>query len=142
LIGLLDLVRIAASEDAFDIHALLDRAHRFGLALPLTLATSAARSLWPEDPFQTLEIALNEHLRAPERMVRRRATQLGLDAIPTASVVLARLLSGRPSRAGWRTIPRRVWCHPGVVASETPTDWPWLRRRGTHVLQQIGLRKP
>lgn len=141
MIGLLDLARIAASEDAFEVRSMAERVGRFGLALPVVMATLATHSLWPRDRLHSLAVALASQLRVPERFVAARAARRGLDTVSTASVVFARLLSGRPSRAGWRTIPRRVWCHPGVVASETPSSWPWHRRRRIHVLQQIGLRK-
>ncbi len=142
MIGLLDLARIAAADDSFEVSQLAQRADHFGLALPVVMATLAAHTLWPRDRLHSLAVTLGGQLRGPERFVAARAARGGLDTISTAAVVLARLLSGRPSRAGWRTIPRRVWAHPGVVASETPASWPWHRRRKHHVLQQLGLRKP
>ena len=51
--------------------------------------------------------------------------------------VLARLLSGRASRAGWRSLPRRIWAHPGIVEQTTPAHWIWPARRIAHLMRTL-----
>lgn len=142
ILDVYDLERIASRVDGADLMPpLIDRMDTFGVALPVALAASAASTLFGDrqhDAFHhAIAEAAHERLRLAERRVLGKP---GLDAFSTADVVLARLLSRRPSRAGWRSAFRRIWAHPGVVAIETPSDDAWARRRLTHLLRQLGFR--
>jgi hypothetical protein len=127
------LERIAADEpEIADEAARL--AEAWDLQLPAGLAAAQVAALWPSAPNRTIADRLLGGLRPLERLVARRGESVGLK-----SIVLARLLSGRASRAGWRSLPRQVWAHPGIVEQETQAGQSWPLRRLAHVLR--GLRR-
>ena len=105
-------------------------AERWDLQLPAGLAAARAADLWGSEPNRRIADRLLARLRPPERWAALRGEAASLQAI-----VLARLLSGRASRAGWRSLPRQVWAHPGVVEQETLPDRPWAARRITHLFR-------
>ncbi len=116
----------------------------WGLQLPALLAAAQTAVLWPSDATnRTIADTLSGHLRWPERLLARRvypernATGSALGDLSTAQIVRSRLLALRPSRAGWRTLPRQLWAHPGIVEIQTPEETWWPRRRWRHVRQQL-----
>lgn len=118
-----------------------------GLHLPGVLSADRVESLWGGDHAAALREALAPGLRTAERAVVRRIRRTvepgAADTLSIELLVLARLLSRRPSRSGLRPIGRRVWAHPGIVERLTPDRWIWPRRRLVHVLQCLKvLRAP
>ena len=92
-------------------------ARRWELQLPVGLAALASASLWPDEPaLVAIADDLLDDLRPSERVVVARCVRKGVDAVPFWSVVLARLLAGRPSRHGWRSVWRRLQPHPALRA--------------------------
>lgn len=146
LLGWWDLERIAASSDSSLSAEVVALAERWGLQLPAGLAAAQAAALWDRDAHRTHPRIADEllgRLRAPERVLARRArASQGTDALGLGPLVLCRLLARRPSRAGWRSLPRQVWAHPGVVELETPARWSWPGRRAVHVLRAVRLGRP
>lgn len=129
LISWWDLERIGAADPGIAIAAAA-LAEVWDLQLPAGLAAAQAAELWGSEPNRAIAERLLGGLRLPERLIARHTPSL-------RAIVLARLLSGRASRAGWRSLPRQVWAHPGVVEQETLPDRPWAARRITHVLRAL-----
>lgn len=134
----LDRVAVAAGPDLADEVVALATA--WDLQLPAGLAAAEAARLWGAEPNRQIAERLLATLRPLERRVARRAAQ-GVDALGLEWIVLARLLSGRASRAGWRSLRRRIWAHPGVVEQETPRERSWPARRISHVLKALRLAR-
>lgn len=126
-----DLERIAAAEPGMAEEA-GRLAEAWDLQLPAGLAAAQVAELWESEPNRRIADRLLGGLRPLERLAARRGEAVGLK-----SIVLARLLSGRASRAGWRSLPRRVWAHPGIVEQETPAGRSWPMRRLAHVLRAL-----
>jgi hypothetical protein len=124
-----DLERIAAAEPGIGEDA-ARLAEEWDLQLPAGLAAAQTAALWPSPPNQAIADRLLAGLRPLERLAARRGEAVGLK-----SIVLARLLSGRASRAGWRSLPRRIWAHPGIVEQETRAGRSWPARRMEHVMR-------
>jgi len=120
------------------------RATADGLTLPLALAALLGARLFEHPPSEAVLEEARQTLRPPERLVLRRAERADPLSIPLASILLARLLSGRPSRAGWRPVWRRVWAHPATVERETSSHMPWPARRLRHLAGRLvpGLSNP
>lgn len=118
-----------------------DAARSLGLQLPVVLAARETATLFAPSraPHERIVRELAGDLRWAERRLVERQAARGSDAVGLASLTLARLLAGRPSRAGWRSAVRRVWSHPGVVAAETSADRPWIVRRLRHLAGNLGL---
>jgi hypothetical protein len=114
-------------------------ARRWGLELPVGLGARYAAELWGEATCAEIADDLLRRLRVPERIVRRGAERWGMDWLTLHCMYLARLLSGRPSRMGWRAAWRRVWAHPGAVEEATPSTWPRWGRRVYLAAQGVGL---
>lgn len=149
LLGWWDLERIAAAavaDTAADTAAqdLADEAvalaTAWDLQLPAGLAAAEAARLWSSEPNRGIAGRLLAGLRPLERRAARRAEH-GADGLALEWIVLARLLSGRASRAGWRSLGRRVWAHPGVVEQETERGRSWPARRISHVLKALRLAR-
>lgn len=134
LLAVWDLERIASPDLVEDVVRL---ALDWDLQLPAALAAEYAAGLWPSDPHRRIADRLTDTLRPAERLTARRALEGGVESAPLESVVLARLLSGRESRAGWRSLLRRIWAHPGIVEMETPAGRSWPARRLSHVLKAL-----
>ena len=124
-----DLERIAAAEPAVGEEA-ARLAEEWDLQLPAGLAAAQTARLWPSEPNRAIAERLLAGLRPLERLAARRGEAVGL-----RTIVLGRLLSGRKSRAGWRSLPRQVWAHPGIVEQETGAGRSWPARRIEHVLR-------
>ena len=127
----------AGAERAAVADAIVERARRWSLQLPVCLSACVAARLWPGGGHETVADRLEERLTWVEKREVERLRQGGLDAVSLPRLVMARLLSGRPSRAGWRSVWRRAWAHPGVVELETPDQWSWPRRRFAHVSRSL-----
>jgi hypothetical protein len=137
LLAVWDLERIAAaSPDLTDDAVCL--AVEWDLQLPAVLSAAYAAGLWASDPNRRIADRLMETLRPAERLTTRRALEGGIESTSLESIVLARLLSLRASRAGWRSLPRRIWAHPGIVEMETSAGRSWPARRLEHVLKSFG----
>lgn len=137
LLAVWDLERIGmAGQDFADdvIHLAVE----WDLQLPAALSAAYAAGLWPSDPHRRIADRLMDTLRPAERLAARRALEGGVESASLGSIVLARLLSRRSSRAGWRSLFRRFWAHPGIVEMETPPGRSWPARRLTHVLKAFG----
>jgi hypothetical protein len=113
-------------------------AMEWDLGLPAALAAAYAAGLWTSEPNRRIAGRLMSTLRPAESLTARRALESGVENASLESIVLARLLSFRSSRAGWRSLPRRIWAHPGIVEMETPTGRSWPARRLAHVLKSFG----
>lgn len=125
-----DLTMLAARPGAdFDLQLLVEDCRRFGLELPVALASAVAAELFaPADPAAAAlcgEVArvLRAGLRWPETRLPWSA-----DA-GSREIFLARLLAGRPSRHGWLLVWRRFWPHAGIVEGATAEGPSWPRRR-------------
>lgn len=134
LLAAWDLERIAAAKPDLADDA-VSLAVEWGLQLPAALAAAYAAGLWPSDPNRRIAGRLMDTLRSAERLTARRALEGEIESTSLESIVLARLLSFRSSRAGWRSLPRRIWAHPGIVEMETPAGRSWPARRLAHVLK-------
>lgn len=124
-----DLERIAARAPTGFVEATVAVARRWDLQLPVALAARYSGSVWQCARATELGERLMLDLRWWERQVAVRALRTGVGRLSLASLVLARLLSGRRSRSGWLGLRRRLWAHPGIVARATPERWPWAARR-------------
>jgi hypothetical protein len=137
LLAVWDLERIASSKPAVADEA-IQLAVDWDLQLPAALAAAYAAGLWRSDPNRRIADRLMEALRPAEGLIARRALDGGVESASLESIVLARLLSFRSSRAGWRSLPRRIWAHPGIVEMETSPGRSWPARRLAHVLRAFG----
>jgi hypothetical protein len=108
---------------------------------PVARSAAAAADLWDHQLNARIADALEPHLRAPERWAARRLAGSSPATASLGILTFGRLLAGRPSRSGWRAIPRRIWAHPGTVDADTPAAWPWPRRRLTHVGRRLASTK-
>ncbi|HWM90802.1 MAG TPA: nucleotidyltransferase family protein [Thermoanaerobaculia bacterium] len=126
-----DLERLAAAEPGIAEEA-SRLAETWDLQLPAGLAAAQAAELWGSEPNRQIADRLLARLRPLERLAAQQGEAASLKAI-----VLARLLSGRRSRAGWRSLPRQIWAHPGVVEQETPSGRSWPARRFQHVMRAL-----
>ncbi|HEX3127349.1 MAG TPA: nucleotidyltransferase family protein [Thermoanaerobaculia bacterium] len=138
LLAAWDLERIVLPALVDDI---VNLAEEWDLQLPAALAAAYADRLWPSEPHRCIAGRLMDTLRPAERLAARRALEGGIEDTPLQSIVLARLLSFRESRAGWRSLVRRVWAHPGIVEMETPPGRIWPARRLAHVLKSLTIRR-
>lgn len=132
LLAIWDLERIVSPDLVADIVRL---ANDWDLQLPAALAAEYAAGLWPSEPHRRIAGRLMEALRPAERLTARRALEGGVENASLESIVVARLLSFRESRAGWRSLFRKVWAHPGIVEMETPAGRSWPARRLSHALK-------
>ncbi len=137
----LDAILTAAREAGLAtklMGTVVSRARRWSIELPICLSARVAARLWPETGHQDVVSALVPSLGAGERRLLERLDGHGIDAVPLSRIVLARLRAGRRSRAGWRSVWRRVWAHPGVVELETAAERPWALRRIEHLVRSLG----
>jgi hypothetical protein len=138
LLAVWDLERIAAAAGPDLADEAVRLAMEWDLELPVALSAAYASGLWASDPNRRIADRLMDTLRPVERLAARRALEGGVESASLESIVLARLLSFRPSRAGWRSLVRRIWAHPGIVEMETPSGRSWPARRLSHVLKAFG----
>lgn len=120
----LERVSAASSHDLGEEIETLCR--RFGLALPLTAACAVTARIFDDAFHDRLVPILAADLRPIERLTRPSTAR---DRRSLGGMILARTLSARPARRGWRSIGRHFWPHPGVVEQRTPSSWTWPKRR-------------
>ena len=118
----------------------MDLSRRWELELPVTLSASVVERLWLSPLCGEIVAMLEPELTRGERRLLLRLGSEGVDALSWARIVLARLLGGRASRAGWRVAWRQFWPHPVVVERATPRQWSWPRRRLHHLGASLGRR--
>lgn len=128
-VDLLDICLLLLHSESTAFRDLARDAKSSGQSLPVTLALDIAASVlneaWPQAALRNLE----DSLRLSERRVLARGRRFGQDSVPWWRIRLAMLLARRPSRAGLRSILRRVWPHPGVVEQRTSPHRSWPARR-------------
>jgi hypothetical protein len=129
-----DLEHILRVSDSGETEQVISGARETSLELPVCLSATVAEKIWPGGGHRHIRDELATGLSARERRVLQALESGGFNSVSTARIALARLLSGRPSRGGWRPVWRRFWPHPGIVERETPDDWWWLRRRLSYLL--------
>jgi len=110
----LHLLAQAADEDPDFIETVIAMAKRHDLQLLVGLAAAITARLWPSQADLQIAGALLDDLRPAERLILRTARRRTPQDIPLGTLVLARLLSGRKSRTGWRAPFRRIWPHPAI----------------------------
>jgi len=91
-------------------------ARRWGLSLQVALSAHYAARLWGNTSIERLNERLRSVLRFPERILFRRAAERGVDEATLGQIWIARLLSGRRTRFGWKVVLRRIWPHPAIRA--------------------------
>jgi hypothetical protein len=128
-----ELHRMAELASAEEVEEIIRRACQIGHPQFVGAAASVASDLWQSRHSQEIASRTLAELRLPERASLSLLRRLGPERSPLAILVAANLLANRPSRARWRTIYRRIWAHPGVVAQSTPGAWPWALRRLAHL---------
>jgi hypothetical protein len=135
-----DMERIIAAGGPDLVPTIIKISRHWEIELVTALAAAQVEALWQNRNCARIAEDLGSSLRRAERWLARRAARNGLDSTG-ASLSLARLVSGRSTRAGWQSVWRHVWAHPGMIAQETPDEWPpWLRRT-YHVLNALELRQ-
>lgn len=134
LLDWMDLSRLARDSGENLATEIVRASRRWSLELPVCLSAVVADRLWPGEVHRRVAEELLACLHSAEKRAYGWVGEQGFDAISYEEVVLARLLSGRPSRMGWRSVWRRVWEHPGMVEEQTPDRWWWPRRRWSSVV--------
>jgi hypothetical protein len=114
-------------------------ARQHGLQFPVGLAAEWVGRLWDHELCLGLARRLLDDIRLPERVALGRVRRRGIESMTLELLYIARLLAGRPSRMGWRSVLRRVWPHAGTVESTTPPGLPWWRRRIVATSRNLGL---
>jgi len=143
LLYLWDLRRIARAGDDRLAADVLMQVRRWGLELFAAPMAAAVAALWDDATHRTIAAGARAGLRRPETVALDRVERAGAEHAGLEGVSLARLLSGRRSRMGWRAAWRRVWPHPAVLRVKTPDEWSWARRRLWFAASRLGLaRRP
>lgn len=136
-----DLERLAATvPDLAD--EVVATARRWDLQLPVALASEVAAQLWGDATCRRIATELEGDLQPPERLALAAARRRDPARASLASLALARLVAGRRSRHGWRTVWRRLWAHPGLVETTTSPRRPWFLRRLAYQLSAFGWSQP
>jgi hypothetical protein len=125
-------------EDGGDVER---AAREHGFELPVGLAAEYIGQLWEQPLCAELGRVLLADLRLPERVALGRVRRHGIDAMSLELLFVTRLLAGRPSRMGWKSVFRRAWPHAGIVEDTTPEGLPWWRRRGLATMRNLGLTR-
>lgn len=137
-----DLARILQVAGSRLPETVIETAGRYGIQLPVGLAAAQTAGLWRLPECGRMASVLLSDLRWAETTAARRVFSRGADALPLEGLCLARLVSRRPSRQGWKTVWRRLWAHAGIVEQSTPAEWPWWVRRAVHVLKGARIIRP
>lgn len=114
LIYFRELELIARRCGAEGLEEVEDSARRWGLSLQVALAAHHAARLWKNESVQRLAERLRDDLRLPERILFGHAAEHSVDTARIGQIWIARLLSARPTRLGWKVVLRRIWPHPAV----------------------------
>jgi hypothetical protein len=136
-----DLHRIANAMDDQNVRAAIDRINENGLQAYVAPAAAEATDLWDHPTNRLIADELEDRLRSPERWASTILSRSSPTSASLGVITLGRLLANRPSRSGWRAIPRQIWAHPGTVESDTPKTWSWPKRRLTHIARKLHLTK-
>jgi hypothetical protein len=136
-----DLHRIANAMDDQNVRAAIDRINENGLQAYVAPAAAEATDLWDHPTNRLIADELEDRLRSPERWASKILSRSSPTSASLGVITLGRLLANRPSRSGWRAIPRQIWAHPGTVESDTPKTWSWPKRRLTHIARKLHLTK-
>lgn len=136
-----DLHRMASIMGERELRTAIERADRHGLQAFVALSASTTADLWTNPENRIIADELRENLRPPERLAAATLKRSLPASAGLGTLTLGRLLANRPSRSGWRAIPRQIWAHPGTVEAATPEAWPWPKRRLTHVARKLHLTK-
>ncbi len=138
LLDLLDLRRLVTAGDDDIAEQVISLSSRHDLDLLVVAAAAAAAELWPGDANSSIATGLGCRLSAIERTAARAVAQRGPLTAHRGILFVARLLSGRRSWGGWRSLGRKLWAHPGIVEMATPAGHCWPVRR---LRYQLGWRK-
>jgi len=115
LLYLCDIKLLLDHGPADIVAAAADRSRAHGLELQVSTAATLVARLWSHDRSRELAELTAAGLRPSERLARAVVLRRGdLDA-PTALLVAARLVAGRPSRSGLRLVLRALRPHPGIT---------------------------
>lgn len=107
--GWRDLERLAAAAGSGFAAEVVRLAEAWGVQLPVALSAWQAASLWGDSTCAEIARRLLACLRAPEALAATHFARRGENATPLGALVLARLLAGRPSRLGWRSVGQVLW---------------------------------
>jgi len=110
----LRLLGQAAGDASEFVDSVTAMATRHDLQLFVGMAAAITARLWPDPASQRIAATLLHDLRPAERALILMAQRRPPRSIPLGALVLARLLSGRKSRTGWRAPFRRIWPHPAI----------------------------
>ncbi len=99
------LARAIPDPDDF-IDAVLASARRHDLRLLIGLSAAITAALWPDPINERIADTLIAELRLPERLLLRTSTSKPTADLHLGVVSLARLLSRRKTRNGWRAVGR------------------------------------
>ncbi len=108
----LELIARRAGESALEEAGA--SARRWGVSLQVCLAALYTTHLWPNPAMKHLAESLRSDLYLPERLLYSRAVARGIDAASIGELWLARLLSGRKTRHGWRVVLRPLRPHSAL----------------------------
>ena len=134
LIAWRDLEKIARSGDDSFITQVTDLTIQYDLVLPVFASARAANAIWQLPTNQLIAETLRPRMRWAESWLCSDSPNPGLSH---GRMTLARLVTGRKTRSGWRSVFRTIWAHPGTVAQETPANWSWTRRRILSLARRI-----
>ncbi len=107
--GWRDLERLAAAAGSQFAAEVILLAQRWAVQLPVALSAWQAACLWGDSTCGEIAGRLLACLRAPEVLAASHFARRGENATPLGLLVLARLLAGRPSRLGWRSVGQVLW---------------------------------
>ncbi len=128
-VDLVDVCLLLQEHGADAFGNLVRETERAGQQLPVCLAIFEAGLVLSQPWIDQLLTELKPQLKSSEIRILQRLEGSRADAVSWPSVRLAMLFARRPSRAGWRSILRRVWPHPGVLEQRTPANRSWSIRR-------------
>lgn len=129
LLRLWELHRIANKATASFVDDVVAITNRHGLQLPVLLTCEKTHTLFSNEECGLIAGELRKVLRYPEKRLFLQVPKGGLSTITLEKVYLARLLSNRPNRMGWKSIFRRIWPHGAIIEEKTPGEYPVLVRR-------------
>ena len=136
-----DLQRLAHTMDHESERETTARATEYGLQLFVALSSAVAYEYWNHPAVKRIADANQGMFGLSERIASRVLRASSPGAASLGVITLGRLAAGRPSRTGWRAIPRQLWPHPGVVELKTPESWSWPRRRLTLIARKLQLMR-
>lgn len=120
LLYLWELHRIILSTNAQTVEEIITSTRKHELHLPVVLTAACSGELFDNKYLQSIATRLQIDMKLPEKMVCKRAEKHGIHRISLHRLYLARLLSRRPNRMGWKSMYRRIWPHPAIVEKSFP----------------------